>query len=74
MTIAPGKIPSASPVDIKYVASIGGKRHVLLICGDFSSFTWTYFMRQNSNTVALFGQFLADERVAGTPSAVDVVR
>ena len=31
-------------------------------------------MRQTSDTVALFGQFLADERVAGTPSAVEVVR
>ena len=31
-------------------------------------------MRQKSDTVALFEQFLADERVTGTPSAVDVVR
>ena len=31
-------------------------------------------MRQKSDTVALFEQFLADERAAGTPSAVEVVR
>ena len=31
-------------------------------------------MRQKSDTVALFGHALADERVAGTPSAVEVVR
>ena len=47
---------------------------MLLICNDFSRFTWTYFMRQKSDAVALFEQFRADERVAGTPSAVEVVR
>ena len=47
---------------------------MLLICDDFSCFTWTYFMRQKSDAVALFEQFLVDERVAGTPLAVDVVR
>ena len=47
---------------------------MLLICNDFSRFTWTYFMRQKSDTVALFEQFWVDERVAGTPSAVEVVR
>ena len=31
-------------------------------------------MRQKSDAVALFEQFLADERVAGIPSAVEVVR
>ena len=31
-------------------------------------------MRQKSDTVALFEQVLADERVAETPSAVEVVR
>ena len=56
------------------VESIGGRRYVLLICNDFSRFTWTYFMRQKSDTVALFEQFWADERVPGTPSAVEVVR
>ena len=47
---------------------------MLLICDDFSRFTWTYFMRQKSDTVALFEQFLADECVAGTPSAVKMIR
>ena len=45
---------------------------MLLICDDFSRFTWTYFMRQKSDTVTLFEQFFADERVAETPSAVEV--
>ena len=58
----------------KSVESIGGKRYMLLICDDFSRFTWTYFMRQKSDAVTLFEQFLADERVAGIPSAVEVVR
>ena len=58
----------------KSVESIGGKRYMLLICDDSSRFTWTYFMRQKSDTVTLFEQFLADERVAETPSAVEVVR
>ena len=31
-------------------------------------------MSQHSDTVALFEQVLADERVTGTPSAVEVVR
>ena len=31
-------------------------------------------MRQKSDTVALFEQVWADERVPGTPSAVEVVR
>ena len=43
---------------------------MLQICDDFSRFTWRYFMRQKSDTVALLKQFLADERVAGNPSAV----
>ncbi|CAM9871733.1 unnamed protein product, partial [Ascophyllum nodosum] len=43
----------------KSVESIEGKRYMLLICGDFSRFTWPYFMRQKSDTVALFEQFLA---------------
>ena len=30
-------------------------------------------MRQKSDTVALFEQFLLDERVTGTPSAVEVI-
>ena len=47
---------------------------MLLICDDFSRFSWTYFMRQKSDVVALFQQFLADERVAETPSAVEAVR
>ena len=47
---------------------------MLLICDDFLRFTWTYFMRQKSDEVALFEQFLADERVTVTPSAVEVVR
>ena len=46
---------------------------MLQICDDFSRFTWAYFMRQTSDTVALFEQFLADECVAGTLSAVGVV-
>ena len=54
--------------------SIGGKRYTLLICDDFSRFTWTYFMRQKSDADTLLGQFLVDERVAGIPSAVEVVR
>ena len=47
---------------------------MLLIYDDFSGFTWAYFMRQKSDTVALFEQSLADKRLAGTPSAVEVVR
>ena len=57
----------------KSVESIGGKRYMLLICDDFSRFTWTYFMRQKSDAVTLFEQFLADERVTVIPSAVEVV-
>ena len=58
----------------KSAESIGGKRYMLLICDDFSRFTWTYFMRQKSDTIPLFEQVSADERVAGNPSAVEVVR
>ena len=47
---------------------------MFLICDDFSRFTWTYFIRQKSGTVARFEEFLADERVVGNPSAVEVVR
>ena len=47
---------------------------MLLICENFLRFTWTYFMRQKSDAVARFEQFLADKRVAGTLSAVKVVR
>ena len=58
----------------KSVESIGGKRYMLLIYDDFSLFTWTYFMRQESDTVTFFELFLVDGRVAGIPSAVKVVR
>ena len=58
----------------KSVESIEGKRYFLLICDDFSRFTWTYFMRQKPDAVTLFEQFLADERVAEIPSAVEVIR
>ena len=58
----------------KSVESIGGKRYMLLMWGDFSRFTWTYLMRQKSDAVTRFEQFVADERVAGIPSAVEVVR
>ena len=58
----------------KCVASIERKLYMLLICNELSRITWTYFMRQKSDTVALFEQILADERVAETPSAVEVVR
>ena len=58
----------------KSVESIGGKRYMLVICDDFSRFTWTYFMCPKSDTVTPFEQFLADERVVGTLSAVEVVR
>ena len=53
---------------------MGRTQYILLICDDFSRFTSTYFMRQKSDTVALFEQFLADECVIGNPSAVEVVR
>ena len=46
---------------------------MLLNYDDFSRFTWTYFMRQKSDTVILFEQFLADEHVAGIPSAGEEV-
>ena len=59
---------------VKSVESIGGKRYMLLIREDFSRFTWTYFVRQKFDTATLFEQFLADERVAGVLSAVEVVR
>ena len=39
------------------VASIGGKRYMLLTYDDFSRFTWTYFMRQKPDTVALLNSF-----------------
>ena len=47
---------------------------MLLMCDDFSRFTWTYFMRQKSDAVTLSEQFVADERVAEISSAVKVVR
>ena len=47
---------------------------MLLTCHDFQRITWTYFMRQKSDIVALFKQFLANERVAENPSAVEAVR
>ena len=58
----------------KSVESIGGKRYMLLMCDDFSRFTWTYFMRQKSDVITLFEQFVAGKRVAGIPSVVEVVR
>ena len=45
---------------------------MLLICDDFPHLTWTYLIRPKSDTtVARFEHFLADEHVAGTPSAVE---
>ena len=39
----------------KPLASIGGKRYMLLICDDFSYFIWAYYVRQMFDTVACFG-------------------
>ena len=48
--------------------------YILLNCGDFSRFKWAYVIRRIPDTVPLFEKLLASEHVAGTPSAVEVVR
>ena len=45
----------------------------MLVCDDFLRFTWTYLMRQKSDKLALFEQYLVDKRMAG-PSAIELVR
>ena len=39
---------------------------MLLICDDYSRFTWVYFLRSKSETVVYFKQFLSDVRATGT--------
>ena len=58
----------------KKVSGKGGKKYMLLICDDYSRFTWVYFLRSKSEAVVYFKQFLSDVRATGTPSTVEIVR
>ena len=58
----------------KKVSGKGGKKYMLLICDDYSRFTWVYFLRSKSKAVVYFKQFLSDVRATGTPSTVEMVR
>ena len=42
----------------KMVKSHEGKRYTLIVHGDFSRYTWVYFMRHKSDAVETFMQFL----------------
>ena len=41
----------------KFVESIGRKRYMLLICDDFSRFTWKYFMRKSPMQLLFLSSF-----------------
>jgi len=58
----------------KLVASIGGKRYVMLVRDCYSRYTWLYFLRNKSDTTEAFKKFLCDVRAEGTPSEVQTVR
>ena len=46
----------------KLVASIGGKRYVMLVRDCYSRYTWLYFLRNKSDTTEAFKKFLCDVR------------
>nr|GFB88097.1 retrovirus-related Pol polyprotein from transposon TNT 1-94 [Tanacetum cinerariifolium]GFC15549.1 retrovirus-related Pol polyprotein from transposon TNT 1-94 [Tanacetum cinerariifolium] len=40
------------------VASINGKKYILVIVDDYSRYTWTLFLRSNDETPEVFKEFL----------------
>ena len=54
--------------------SLGGKRYTLIVCDDFSRYSWVHFMRHKPDATELFEQFLSDTRADGVPSEVVIVR
>nr|GEZ05046.1 hypothetical protein [Tanacetum cinerariifolium] len=62
------------------VASINGKRYVLVIMDDYSRYTWTYFLRSNDETPETLHAYFAAEGIqhqtfiARTPEQNGVVK
>ena len=42
--------------------------------GDFSRYTWVYFIRHKSDAAEMFKKFVADTRADGVPSQAVIVR
>nr|GEV65574.1 retrovirus-related Pol polyprotein from transposon TNT 1-94 [Tanacetum cinerariifolium] len=55
------------------VASINGKRYVLVIIDDYSRYTWTHFLRSKDETLKVFIDFLRLVQ-RGLQAQVEVVR
>ena len=58
----------------KVVKSDGEKRYTLIVCDNFSRYTWVYFIRHKSDAAETFKQFPSDTRSDGVPSQVVIVR
>ena len=56
------------------VESSGRKRYTVIVCDDFSRYTWVYFIRHKSDAAETFEPFLAETRANGVPSKVVIVR
>ena len=58
----------------KRTPSLLGKRYIMLLKDDFSRYAWVYFLEHKSEAADAFRKFLADVRVDGVPSKVEIVR
>ena len=47
---------------------------MLTLKDDFSRYAWVYFLEHKSEAADAFRKFLADVRVDGVPSKVEIVR
>ncbi|GKC72790.1 integrase, catalytic region, zinc finger, CCHC-type containing protein, partial [Tanacetum coccineum] len=45
------------------VASVNGKKYILVIVDDFSRFTWVYFLRSKDETLEIIKKFIAQAHV-----------
>lgn len=54
--------------------SLTEKRYVMIVKDDHPRYTCLYFLAQNSDSGEQFKTFLADVRVDGIPSTVEIVR
>ncbi|GKG26214.1 retrovirus-related pol polyprotein from transposon TNT 1-94, partial [Tanacetum coccineum] len=45
------------------VASVNGKKYILVIVDDFSRFTWVYFLRSKGETPEIIKKFIAQAQL-----------
>lgn len=70
---------STKPLERRFVdlsgkspRSPGGTEYLMMIVGDFSRFSWPYFLKKTFDVPETFSKFLTDICAQGTPSAEEL--